>query len=189
MPGKDSTITDIQYKKVRYNIINNDTDVIVQENAHIGDTVYLSSNDYMIQSFKVNGVLTNGRSFVMPEEDVVITDVEKIDYPTIESEHYPYPSSQSYVQVYENTFEGAKSITLQISYQFCYSSSALYIYNSSSASNYSYLTRFYGTQSSITDTSYTVNGNYVKIKFSSSTYTSSYANYYGYKIKIIPNYD
>ena len=120
---------------------------------------------------------------------LAISDVEKIAYPVVESEHYPYPSSQSFALVYENTFEGAKSITLQISYQFYFSSSGIYIYNSSSASNYSYLTRFYGTQSSITDTTYTVNGNYVKIKFSSSTYTSTYANYYGYRIKVIPNYE
>ncbi len=192
MPHAEANITDIHYIKVKNIITYNDPDVIIQGEAEPGETVTINVNSDAysgVASFKVNDEKITGNSFVMPEGDVIISDVEKIAYPVVESEHYPYPSSQSFALVYENTFEGAKSITLQISYQFYFSSSGIYIYNSSSASNYSYLTRFYGTQSSITDTTYTVNGNYVKIKFSSSTYTSTYANYYGYRIKVIPNYE
>ena len=191
MPEEDVIISDVQFKSTVYNIINNDSDVIVQDSANIGDTVYLGSNSSIINSFKLNGVLVNGNSFVMPEEDVVISDVEKVSYHLVESEHYPYQSGQNYTKIYENTFIGASSITLEISYQLYLSGSSLYIYDSSTADNSAFVTRFNGTQSSLTDTTYTINGNYVKISFSSasSSYIASrYTNYYGYSIKIIPNF-
>lgn len=184
MPNEDAIITDVIYKKVIYNITNSDTDITVPENAHIGDTVNLESDNYRIVSFKLNGETITGNSFVMPEEDVIITDIEKEELIVVESAHYPYPNNQNYVQYYEHTFDGATSIRLDITYQLYLDN--LYIYDNASASNYSYV-KYYGYSSSLKNESYVVNGNYVKIKFKTNNYDVS--SYYGFRIIVTPIYD
>ena len=184
MPGSDVQITDVQYKKGKYNITNNDTDINVVNIAHYGDTVNLTSDNYRVTSFKLNGETINGNTFVMPEEDAEITDIEKEELIIVESNHYPYLVNQNFVQYYENTFEGATSIRVDIDYQL--NSAYVYLYNNASASNYSYVKSF-GYSSSLKSESYVINGNYIKIKFKSYSYDVN--DYYGFRIIVTPIYD
>ena len=53
----------------------------------------------------------------MPAENVTITEITKIVQVTIESEHNPYANNMDNVVYYENIFDGATSLTVELTYQ------------------------------------------------------------------------
>ena len=82
MPEGDVEITNIKI----YTITNDNTNVTVVNNALAGEEVELKISDSLenkelmeIASFKMNGTTVEGNSFVMPECDVVISDVIIVD--------------------------------------------------------------------------------------------------------------
>ncbi len=145
-----------------------------------GETIVISSNldGYSVSSFKMNGKLINGSSFVMPEEDVIITDIVTEEKVVFESIHNPYDNNTN--ETKEKTFAGATSLTVVLDYQTESTSyDYIYLYDSTGKS--------YGKYGGTTKKSVTLTipGNYVKISFISD-YSNS--NYYGYKATITPNY-
>lgn len=152
-----------------------------QTRAWEGDKVKLTptSSEHTIISFKVNGKVVEGDTFVMPDDDVTITDVELFISAIIESVHNPYPNGVNDTK--EKTFEGATSLTVQLEYQTENTNyDWIYLYDSAN-------TQYgkYGGNTLKTET-ITIPGDYVKIVFRTD---SSGNNYYGYKATIIPNYD
>jgi len=127
----------------------------------------------------MNGTIIEGNTFVMPAEDVIITDVVLEFDPILESEHNPY--SNNLDEYKEKTFEGATSLTVKLDYQ-------------TESANYDYIYLYdstgkqygkYGGTTRKTET-ITIPGNYIKILFHTDR---SGNNYYGYKATITPNYD
>ena len=168
-----------------FQITNTDTTINVPNRGKYGTTITLKSNEYIITSFKVNGSLINGNSFVMPAEDVVISDIQKMSIITVESEHNPYPNSQNNVTYYENTFTDATSLTVELTYQTESTSyDWVYLYTEPNSST-PFNNKKYGGSTQTTET-ITIPSNYIKIVFRTD---SSVNNYYGFKAVITPNYD
>ena len=139
----------------------------------------------MITSFKVNGTTINGNEFIMPDNDVTISDIVTISCKTIESAHNPYPDSQDNVILGEHTFEGAKALTVILDYQtesaWC---DYFLIYDSSSSTTGINNNKKYGGSTRTKET-ITINSNYIKITFTSDSYDN---NFYGLRAIVIPNY-
>ncbi|MBQ9318046.1 MAG: hypothetical protein IJR82_00200 [Bacilli bacterium] len=181
MPEEDVTISDIVYRSSTFNITNSDEDITVPENARKGTTVTLLSDNYVIVSFKLNGETITGNTFIMPEEDVIITDIEKIERYIVESQHNPYNNSEDNTVYFEKTFEGAKSINVELTYQTESTTyDWIYLYQDSSTI---YGSKFGGT------TKKTINviipSNYLKIVFRTD---GSVNEYYGFRAVITPNF-
>jgi surface protein len=137
-----------------------------------------------VESFTLNGVTITGNRFVAPENGgaVVIADVVLIDaQPLIfQSAHNPYANNVN--QYYEAQFDGAKSLTVQLTYQ---TQSIYYdwvqLLNASGAT----ISNKYGGTTKTT-TTITVNGDYVKIWFKTD---GSVNSYYGFHAVVTPVYD
>ena len=146
--------------------------------------ISISGNNY-VTSFKMNGTTINGNEFIMPDNDVTISDIVTIPCKTIESAHNPYPNSQDNVILGELTFEGAKSLTVILDYQTEYINDDYFlIYDSSSSTTGINNNKKYGGETKTQET-ITINSNYIKITFTSD---SSNNNYYGLKAIVFPNY-
>ena len=76
----------------------------------------ISGNNY-VTSFKMNGTTINGNEFIMPDNDVTISDIVTTPGAIYETNHYPYPNSQDNVIIGEHIFEGAKSLTVILDYE------------------------------------------------------------------------
>lgn len=142
-------------------------------------SLYSKDDRYKITSFKVNGSLVTGNTFIMPNENVLITDVILDEFSIIESEHNPYSNNLN--DVNEKTFEGATSLTVELDYQTESTSyDWIYLYDGNG--------KQYGKYGGTTrkNESITIPGDYVKIVFRTD---GSVNDYYGYKATIIPNYD
>lgn len=136
------------------------------------------NDEFSIISFKLNGKLIEGNSFVMPQKDAYITDVILRKAIIVESEHYPY-SDDLYVEK-EKTFEGASSLTIEL---LCETESLYSDYvNLFDKSGHSYGS--FGGKS--VKKTIVIPGDYVRFLFNTNY---SYGNYYGYRAKIFPNYD
>lgn len=124
----------------------------------------------------------------MPASSVEISDVVFKEYATVESEHNPYPYGMTSGSVYgEKTFEGATSLTVTLEYQ-TYTPSWDYITLYDNATSTTPINnKKYGGSTRTTET-ITVNGNYIKIVFTTASYSTSRGNYYGFKATITPNY-
>ena len=184
MPSEDVSITDIQYIQANYSITNTDSTIDVPTTGRYGSTITLSSNNYRVISFKLNGTLVNGNSFVMPGENVTITEINKITQVTIESEHNPYANNINNIVYYENTFSGASSITVELTYQTeSTSSDWIYLYDDANATT-PVGNKKYGGKTQTTET-ITINSDYIKVVFKTD---SSVNDYYGFKAIITPNY-
>ena len=144
----------------------------------------ISGNNY-VTSFKMNGTTINGNEFIMPDNDVTISDIVTTACKTIETAHYPYSDSHSQVNVIlgEHTFEGAKSLTVILDYE-TYVMDYFRIYDSSSSTTGINNDKEYGGPTRTQET-ITINSNYIKITFKS---LGSVIDYYGLKAIIIPNY-
>ena len=144
----------------------------------------ITGNSY-VTSFKMNGTTINGNEFIMPDIDVIISDIVTIPCKTIETAHYPYSDSQDNVMLGEHTFEGAKSLTVILDYQTGGTNGDyFYIYDSSTSTAGINNNKKYGGMTRIKAT-ITINSNYIKITFESNSYDN---NYYGLKAIVIPNY-
>lgn len=120
----------------------------------------------------------------MPLEDVMITEINKIAQVIIESDHNPYANNINNVVYYENTFEGASSLNVELTYQNESTSfDWVYLYDNANSST-PFNNQKYGG-STLTET-LTINSNYLKILFKTD---SGGNNYYGFKAVITPNYD
>lgn len=77
MPDNDVVITDVKLYERNINIETNNISSNLLR-AVPGTTIVLSysTNNYQIYSFKLNGILVEGNSFTMPDNDVIITDVQ-----------------------------------------------------------------------------------------------------------------
>lgn len=141
-------------------------------------TLKSKSGNYEVRSFKMNGNLIEGNSFTMPDEDVVITDINTVY--VIESDHGYYSFAYNNNKVYgEKTFDGATSLNVTLDYQ-TQDAEKLYIYDSTNKS--------YGPYSGPTrkTVTMTIPGNYIKFVVN---YTGSYNSYYyGFKVTVVPNY-
>lgn len=169
----------IDAKPINYKILHDDNILSSMDVASEGRTIKLSTTveNYTLKSFKMNGNIIKGDTFVMPAEDVVITDVVLV--PCLESEHNPYASNLD--EYKEKIVEGATSLTIELDCQ-TESTSYDYIYlYDSTGKQYGK----YGGTTRKTET-ITIPGNYIKILFHTDR---SGNNYYGYKATIIPNYD
>lgn len=139
------------------------------------------SGNYLVESFKMNGTLVEGNTFVMPEENVEITDIQTSEFAIIESEHNPYPNSLDNIVYGEKTFTGATSLTITLEYQTESTSyDWIYLYDSSGTAYGKYGGK------TLTTTQITIPGDYVKVVFRTD---SSGNSYYGFKATIVPNYD
>ena len=185
MPFEDVTITDVQLTLIRFNITINDSTITVPSTGRVGDTINLTANDYYVTSFKMNGTLVEGNSFVMPSENVSITDISKKSCVTVESAHNPYANNINNVVYYENTFTGATSLTILFTYQTEGTTyDWIYLYDTLGSST-PFGNKKYGGTTVKTET-LTFNTDYVKIVFRTD---GSNCNYYGFKAIIIPNYE
>lgn len=137
---------------------------------------------YKILSFKLNGQLINGDSFVMPNTEANITDVrmEFTGSYIIESNHNPYHSSNT-IQ-WSEIIPKAKSLTVVLDYQ-TQSTTYDYIYLYDKDGNI-VNNKKYGGSTRKTET-ITVPGDIVTIKF---TTNGSLNNYYGFKATVTANY-
>ena len=169
-----------------YNITIDNSEVTSDvTRTYAGKIVTLNApTNKIVTSFKVNGELVTGNTFVMPNSDVSITDITMIDAVIVESEHNPYPNSLSNQVYYENTFDGATSLTVTLEYQTESTSyDWIYLYDSSTSTT-PVGNKKYGGSTKTTEV-ITINSNYLKIVFKTD---SSGNNYYGFKATIIPNY-
>ena len=182
MPEEDVTITDIQYVQANYNITCNDGNVTVPSTGRYNSTITLVPNTGVVSSFKLNGALMEGNSFVMPAENVTITDIVIGTSVTVESAHNPYVVNLDDEVYYENTFTGATSITVELTYETDWSDK-VELYDSSTAPYPTNYGGYFGTTQ--TTETITINSNYLKIKFTGS---GSNTNYYGFRAVITPNY-
>ncbi len=76
MPDEDVEITDIKVYKIKNN--SNNDNILLPSSAIPGKNVsisFLNNQGYTINSFKLNGVLVNGNTFIMPQENAIITDI------------------------------------------------------------------------------------------------------------------
>ena len=185
MPEEDVIITDIQYVVANYSITNSDSSVTVPSTGRYRSTITLEAEEgYAVASFKMNGTLIEGNSFVMPAEDVVITEITKIRQEIVESDHNPYANSINNVTYYENTFDGATSITVELTYQTEGTNwDWIYLYDSVGSTT-PFNNKKYGGKTLTTET-LTINSNYLKIVFKTD---SGGNDYYGFKAVITPNY-
>ncbi len=164
-----------------FKISINDERVYVNDYfALSGKKVKLLSKDsnFIIESFKVNGKLITNDYFIMPEEDVEITDIVLLNQAIVESAHNPYLNKLN--EEHEKTFEGANSLTVSLDYQTESTSYGwIYLYDSTG--------KQYGKYGGTTmkNVTITIPGDYVKIVFRTD---GSGNNYYGYKATITPNY-
>ena len=184
MPDENVTITDVSYTKDGYSIINNNDDIIVPSYAKPNDVITLKSDIYVIKEFKLNGETVRGNSFTMPNENAVITEIVTDDCDIVEIEsHIPIPSSTSSKTYFEHTYEGATSITIDLTLQTSYSSNYLSIINSTGTSTKknNYSSRL------LVNKTITIPNNYIKIVWYLGS--SAYTNAYGFKARIIPNYN
>lgn len=146
-----------------------------------GKTIKLVSNDvnYIVKSYKVNGNVVEGDSFIMPDEDVVISDVVLDLIIFLESEHNPYSNNLNDIQ--EKTIEGANSLTIELDCQTERTTyDWIYLYDNT-GKEYG---KYGGTTRKIEKI--TIPGDYVKILFRTD---GSGNSYYGYKAIITPNYN
>ena len=100
--------------------ISGNEDIKYESNNRLkGTKVTLTSisGNYLITSFKVNGTTINGNEFIMPDNDVTISDIVTTPGAIYEINHYPYPNSQDNVIIGEHIFEGAKSLTVILDYE------------------------------------------------------------------------
>ena len=184
MPEENVTITDIQYVVANYTITNNDNSVTVPSVGRYRSTITLEAEGYKIISFKLNGTLIEGNSFAMPAENVVITDITKIAQVTVESDHNPYANNINNVTYYENTFDGATSLTVEFTYQTESTTyDWIYLYDTNGSTT-PFNNKKYGGTTLKTET-LTINSNYLKIVFRTDSGSN---NFYGFKAVITPNY-
>lgn len=186
---KSSNSNVIKGEKVSsYNIqINSENVVSNYSNASFGEKVLLTATEEnkVVKSFKINDKYVEGDSFEMLDGDAIISDVEVVEGSIAESSHYPCPVNITNKLYYENTFEGAKSITVRLKYEmYSYHDDYIYLYDSSSSTtpigNHKY------TNNSMTYEEITINSNYLKITYSANGWRKN--NYYGFRAVIIPNY-
>lgn len=181
MPDTYVEITDIVVKGVITIYGNNDI-YASEYSAFPGTTITLSSytQGRSVVSFKLNGTLINGSSFTMPDTyaDITATSIEVV----YESEHNPYPSSMSKEVYADQTFDGAKSIDVSITYET--QNTVIYPdYINVYDGNGKELKKLKGKKS--TDT-FTISGNHIKITFTSDAVLN---NYYGFRAVCKVNYD
>lgn len=185
MPDKDAIITDIILEKYIFDIVidGNDDIKASSSTAKEGEKIVLNSKsgNYKIVSFKMNGELVEGSSFVMPAEDVTITDVATVLGSVIESEHSPYPNNLNNKVYGEKKFDGATSLEIELDYQTESTNyDWIYLYDSTGKS--------YGKYGGTTRKTeiITIPGDYVKVVFRTD---GSSNDYYGFKATVTPNYD
>ena len=166
----------------------------VSNNKLKGTKVSLQSisGNTFVTSFKVNGERFNGYKFIMPDNDVIITDIVSKPYEVVETKHYPYPANLNNSIVGEHTFDGAKSLTVILDYQTEHIDWDYFlIYDSNSSTTGINNNKKYGGTTKtyeITQEIITINSNYIKITFTTNEMDYAYRIYYGIKAIIIPNY-
>ena len=218
MPGSNVTITNIVYGKYRFDIDGSSRfteyrikrQIIDDSDAYgidPGTVVEIRKNHFHstgisqyvgVQSFRLNGELIQGNTFIMPNEDVTITDVSFGNFYVFESTFHGddgngraafYTGSN----VFENTFTDATSITVELTYQTWtervsggYYDVYLRIYAPNSSTTF-------GTYKNTTKTTevLTIPGNYINIYWyiPGSTGSVTLRDEYGFKAIITPNYD
>ncbi len=161
--------------------IQDNPDVVANKaSAAYGEVVSLNvmQGDYMVTSFDMNGERIEGNTFIMPNEEAIITNVTVSIGNIVESNHNPYDNSLD--ETYEHTFEGAGSLTVTLEYQ-TESTYLDYIYLYDS--NWKQYGKYGGTTKK-TET-ILIPGNYIRILFHTN---ASYNDYYGFKATVVPNY-
>ena len=191
MPNMSVVVQVVSTVQDKWNITCGDSSILVPNIAKVGSKIQLTSDDYYVTSFSINGTPVSGNSFTMPNEDVVITNIEKHSKIVVESStHDPISDPSGYTTYYENTFAGATSLDVSLTYQ---------TYANQSCSHYSNiaLSRLSGssieTEKYCSNTKKTIDiriqGNYIKLVWYNRESYSSYINVYGFKAIITPNYD
>lgn len=131
----------------------------------------------LIKSFKANGVLVNGDNFVMPNKNVLITNIVMQDGIIIESDHYSYGNGLNDIK--EKSFAGAKSLQVKLEFETDNADyDSIYLYDNE-LNKYGPFGGEKGTEV------ITISDDSVKILFKTDWYAN---NYYGYKATIIPSY-
>ena len=112
-----SDLTNIQVVGITHNVNIDNENIKPISSAYEDDVVKLEPVEEFgkVISFKLNGVLVQGNSFVMPQEDVVITDVVIETYYVIESDH-PYKQSMDMVELYSGNISGASKLKVDVEY-------------------------------------------------------------------------
>ena len=112
-----SDLTNIQVVGITHNVNIDNENIKPISSAYEDDVVKLEPIEVfrIVTSFKLNGVLVQGNSFVMPQEDVVITDVVIEAYYVIESNH-PYKPNMSMVELYNGNISGASKLKVDVEY-------------------------------------------------------------------------
>ena len=183
LTGYNVTCDYTGYDMFNITLDTTDTNIFVSKNsAYAGEKITLSvQGAYMIKSFKLNGTLIEGNSFTMPASSVTITDVVLSSDIIIESDHYPYANSINNVIYFEQSFDGANSINVELTYEtegtlFDW----IYLY---SDPNTTFNGKYGGT--TYTTVNLVIPSNYLKIVFRTD---SSGNDYYGFKAVVVPNY-
>ncbi len=162
---------------------NDDITATFMESVPVDKVINLFSisGNYVVTSFRMNGLLMSGNQFTMPNSNATITDVVVREATVIESRHNPYLNSISNKIYGEKTFEGATSLSIVLDYQTeNVSYDYIYLYDSGGKA----LRKCGGNIRTIE--TITIPGNYIKIVFNTNF---SGNDYYGFKASIVPNYD
>lgn len=152
-------------------------------------TLFSLSGECSVTSFKMNGELVEGNTFIMPDASVKITDIKTIKSIVFESRdtsggttHSNYSNNLN--ETFEKEYEGAISLNVELTYQTESASFDYITLYDSPDSTTPINNKKYGGTTKTTET-IVVNSNYIKINFKTDTSINSY---YGFKAIITPNY-
>ena len=205
MPEENVVITDVLPNAYSITINGNNSIISSTGNsALVGQTVELNpcnGGTEMVLSFKMNGTYIEGNTFIMPDGNAVITDIETMIGSIIQSEHYGYPAGLIDKVYGEVKFDGATSLTITLDSQILSVPDYgivfdwIYLYDSPDSVTPLNNKKYGGIninaptleESFITET-ITIPGDYVKITFTTGT-EDMLGDLYGFKATIIPNYE
>ena len=89
----------------------------------------ISGNNY-VTSFKMNEKLINDSEFIMPDENVTITDIITVEPFVINVNKDTYSTDQINTIIGEHKFEGAKKLKVELSYVTLFNTEYFYIFDS-----------------------------------------------------------
>jgi len=175
--SNSNVVKGVEYKKHLISLNNSEIQSNYNE-ASGGQTIQLIpvSETNRVISFSLNGVLVQGDSFVMPDEDVLVTNVRLGEIAYFETNHQPFSAILD-----EKTFEGATSLTVVFEVETRNQSTPAGLYFTDSTGKI--YGKYWGNRRTRT---IVIPGNYLKVEFKVDGVMMFY---YGARVEVYANYD